>query len=76
VAAEAHWRRHVSKEPRLGCDHTVAGNPLRFKRGTLEIRADDEWRSGMRFRSRALATAVAAPLLATYGFPLVGGGLR
>lgn len=55
----------------LGIDHTVAGNPIRFHRGALEIRADEEWRERMPPGTKALVTGATAPLLRTYGFPIV-----
>jgi hypothetical protein len=48
----------------LGSDHTVAGNPLRFRRGELEVRLDEEWRTRMPRASRALVTALTLPMLA------------
>lgn len=48
----------------LGTDHTVAGNPIRFARGPLEVRSDDEWRTRMPRPSRALVTALTLPVLA------------
>ncbi len=48
--------------------HTVSGNPLRFASGTLEIRADNAWRSLLPFRQRLLVSALTCPQLAYYGF--------
>lgn len=48
--------------------HTASGNPLRFTSGTLEIRADDAWRSLLPFRQRLLVSALTYPQLAYYGF--------
>jgi hypothetical protein len=42
-------------------DHTVAGNPVRFARGEVELRVDDEWRTAMPARTRAWVGALAAP---------------
>jgi hypothetical protein len=53
----------------LGSDHTVAGNPLRFTTGTVEIRDDDEWRRSMPARRRALVTALAFPSMLLYRYP-------
>jgi hypothetical protein len=49
-------------------NHTVAGNPLRFQPGPLNIRLDDEWKSRMPWRSKALVTAMTFPLLWRYGY--------
>jgi SAM-dependent methyltransferase len=53
---------------RLGIAHTVAGNPLRFQRGEIEIRPDDEWLDRMRPSRRAVVTCLTWPLLERYGY--------
>jgi len=63
-AAEPLARRRVE----LKENHTVAGNPIRFTRGPLEIRADAEWQALMPARQRALVTGLTWPLLWRYGF--------
>lgn len=50
----------------LGEDHTVAGNPIRFRRGEIEVRGDEEWRARMPHASRALVTALTLPALARF----------
>jgi hypothetical protein len=52
----------------FGENHTVAGNPLRFTRGVVEIRADAEWQARMPARQRAVVTGLTWPLLWRYGF--------
>lgn len=52
----------------LGVDHTVAGNPMRFRHEPLELRVDDVWRTSMDRRARVLTTALTWPLLAAYGY--------
>lgn len=61
---------HLLREGRLnlGPNHMVAGNPLRFHRGELRIRADAEWRQGLGAGSAWLVTALTWPLLIRYGF--------
>jgi len=54
---------------KLATDHTVAGNPLRFATGELEIRADEEWRVSMPRRRRMLVTAAAFPTSIRYRYP-------
>jgi len=56
----------------LTVDHTVAGNPVRFRRGRLDLRADDEWSRAMPRRQRLVVTAVTWPLLLRYGYRLGG----
>ena len=55
-------------EVRLGVCHTVDGNPSRTQSGTVKVRLDDEWRRSMPSRSRALVTALTAPMLGWYGY--------
>jgi len=52
----------------LGRAHTVAGNPMRFAEGTIELRADTEWATAMPGGDRAVVTGLTAPLLAHYGY--------
>ena len=52
----------------LDTDHTVAGNPLWFRTGELEIRVDDEWREAMPRARRALVGAMAFPSTLRYRY--------
>jgi hypothetical protein len=52
-------------------NHTVWGNSSRFRTGRLEVRDDDEWRRGLARSGRLISTALALPLLARYGYPVV-----
>jgi hypothetical protein len=52
----------------LDVNHTVTGNPDRLARGTVRVRPDDAWRSGLSRRHRVAATVLAAPLLRRYGY--------
>jgi hypothetical protein len=54
----------------LGPNHTVAGNPIRFRRGSVAIEADLAWRSHLQAGSRRVVTALTWPLLVRYGIPL------
>jgi hypothetical protein len=49
-------------------DHTVAGNPIRFRRGETQLRLDDEWREAMPPASKLAMTSLTLPTLARYGF--------
>lgn len=57
-----------SHEVELAVNHTAAGNPMRFKTGTLPLRVDEAWRDGLAERDRRLVTAVAWPLLRRYRY--------
>lgn len=54
----------------LAENHLVDGNPVRFSKGAVPLRSDEEWRTRMASRDRRLVTALTLPLLATYGYPV------
>jgi Sulfotransferase family len=54
----------------LGPNHTVAGNPNRFRVGRIAIRLDDEWRRRMPRSRQVLVRALTWPLLRRYGYRL------
>jgi len=51
----------------LGENHMISGNPMRFDKGKIAIRSDNEWREQMLFRKRIAVTAITWPLLLYYG---------
>lgn len=59
--AEAHLRRET---------HMLAGNPMRFEGGRLEIHADEAWRRELPAAARWTVTGLTWPLLRRYGYPL------
>jgi UDP-N-acetylglucosamine transferase subunit ALG13 len=52
----------------LGVNHTVAGNPMRFVTGRLELRPDQAWRSKLSARDRRIVSALTAPARLCYGY--------
>ena len=52
----------------LAASHTVAGNPMRFTVGPIDLRRDDAWRTRLPADQRRLTTALTLPLLAGYGY--------
>jgi len=54
----------------LGANHTIEGNPMRFERGEVELRLDDEWEKRMESADKRAVTALTWPLLMRYGYPL------
>lgn len=56
---------------RLSATHSVGGSGSRFRTGIVDLVPDEQWRSGLAPGAKALATAVTAPLLVRYGYPLV-----
>jgi Sulfotransferase family len=57
----------------LQTNHTLAGNPNRFRTGLVQIIEDDEWRAKLARRDRMLVGAVASPLLRRYGYDVRAG---
>lgn len=55
-------------------DHTLAGNPLRFRRDTVTISADEAWRRELPGPAQRRVTAVTAPLLLAYRYRLRSAG--
>ena len=52
----------------LGVDHTVAGNPMRFHQGRLDLRLDQAWTTKLPARDRKVVTAITWPLQLRYGY--------
>ncbi|MGH3739718.1 MAG: sulfotransferase [Micromonosporaceae bacterium] len=50
-----------------GC-HSAAGNPMRFRRGRIPLRADHEWRTALPASQQRLVRALTRPLLGAYGY--------
>ena len=50
--------------------HSVGGNPIRMTSGAIKIEPDVEWQHDIARRDRAVATAIALPLLHRYGLPV------
>ena len=53
---------------RLGPAHTVAGNPMRFATGRVELRADEAWRTELAPVDERTVTMLTRPLLRRYGY--------
>jgi hypothetical protein len=49
-------------------NHSVAGNPIRFTQGKVQLQLDDEWRLGMAAARKWAVTVLTLPLLAYYGY--------
>lgn len=54
----------------LSWDHSVWGNPMRMRTGPEPIRLDEQWRTALPAADRRLVTAVCAPGMKRYGYPL------
>ena len=58
------------REVELRATHTVSGNPNRFDVGRVELRADEKWRTKMRYREKVAVTALTLPMLKRYRYTL------
>ena len=68
---------HVSQRSvNLDTSDTVSGNPMRFRTGAMQLSQDEAWRTAMPSRQRRLVTAMTAPMLLRYGYPLTTDGDR
>lgn len=61
---------HDDRTVELATNHTVSGNPGRFRTGTVVIRPDDAWLREQLPGTRRATTAISAPLLHRYGYSL------
>jgi hypothetical protein len=59
-------RRTIHLDP----NHTVLGNPSRFRTGDVPLELDREWEARLPPADRRLITSLTAPLLVRYGYPL------
>lgn len=50
--------------------HSVFGNPVRFRRGRVPIRADDAWRGGLSAWDRAKVVAYTGAFMRHFGYRL------
>ncbi len=57
-----------SRTVQLGGNHTVGGNPARFRTGVVELQPDDEWKTAMKPAHKGLVTALTWPLMNRYGY--------
>jgi hypothetical protein len=56
----------------VGVQHTVAGNPGRFRTGQVVLKPDNEWQGSFRGSSRAMVDVLTFPWLWRYGYRLAG----
>lgn len=55
---------------KLGVNHTVSGNPSRFKHGSVRIAPDDEWHERQKMTDRVISTLITLPWLRRYDYPI------
>ena len=52
----------------LAGNHTVSGNPGRFKTGTIELALDEAWQRDMPASKRKLVERITAPVRRSFGY--------
>lgn len=57
---------------KLTSNHSVWGNPSRFKTGTIELKLDEEWKTKMKKRDKFVLTMLTFPWLLKYGYSTKG----
>lgn len=70
-AGSPHKLRHIQGDcVTLHQNHTASGNPLRFKRGALELRLDNAWRDELDELQKLTVTATTLPFLKFYDYEI------
>jgi hypothetical protein len=59
---------HDDRTVEVGLVHNISGNPVRFRHGPVEIKADDTWREGLAIEKQRWVRAVTWPHMAHYGY--------
>lgn len=57
-------------EVELSINHSVWGNPSRFKTDKIELKADDEWKNKLNIFDKLVSTVCTFPLLLKYGYKI------
>ncbi len=66
----------AERRVRLDTNHTVSGNPNRFRTGMVDLRPDEEWKWQMKRADKAIVKALSWPLLLKYGYLGTASGKR
>ncbi len=53
---------------KLGGNHALSGNTVKFNSGTVTLRLDDEWRRAMEQRDKRIVTLLTLPLMRHFGY--------
>lgn len=73
VGADTAQLPFAGQHVTLSTHHTVSGNPERFRRGRIHIKADEEeWRTKMSYIYWMLVSAITWPESRKYNYPLFG----
>jgi len=52
----------------LSANHTVSGNPGRFRTGTIQLELDEAWQRDMPERHRRIVELITKPVRASFGY--------
>jgi len=52
----------------LGTNHTVAGNPVRFRTGKMKLKLDEEWKTKMKNSDKFLVSLLTFPVLKYFNY--------
>lgn len=56
------------REFEMAINHTIVGNPVKFTRGTIQLRLDSEWENRLSYRDRLTVRLLTWPLMARYDY--------
>lgn len=56
------------REFEMAVNHTIVGNPVKFKRGTIQLRLDSEWEMALSRKDRLTVQLLTWPLLLRYKY--------
>lgn len=56
------------REFQMNVNHTVVGNPMKFKRGTIQLQLDSEWETALTRLDKGTVSLLTWPLLAHYRY--------
>lgn len=57
-----------SRRFQMSVNHTVVGNPMKFKRGTIQLQLDSEWETGLSRGDKRTVSLLTWPLMAHYHY--------
>lgn len=68
IESNLHYLFKKDNTIKLSVNHTVSGNPFRFKTGEIELKLDEKWKKNLNPIIRKLVTTTTYPYLKKYGY--------
>ena len=59
---------HGDRRVQLSVVHNISGNPVRFARGSVELKADEGWKTDLTRREQRYVSLLTWPLLRRFGY--------